>query len=580
MTTTEKGVKISLSAHVPAATEREMGAYIKYGERNLYPQWLYGLYNASGIHKGILNQKIDFVFGSGFRAKIDNENLFLFEEDAESIIEGIVKDFEVLGYSIILFEKRNNNWYIVESDSEKFRYSKNPDYLFYSEDWSKGSQRIGTDDFRHIPLAHTVDENDYECAMVVELPRKQSIEYGNESRINNISGNYYTSPSYSGAITSIMAHIEMCFYDYSEAANGFVSNTIVQLNDGKPSNETEARKVVRKLESMFQDRKKRGGITFLFNDGQDSAATINELGRSQNVGKYNETKSAIAKDIMIAHSVQNASLFGLEIEGSLGGTSAEEQLVAFEKFNKTYVLKRQKAIQKAINSAFLMLNGVKLGFEFLPFEMVQKSKIGEEAEEETLVNEEEIIEAFKKIGRPKSELKDIHFSRSSFGENNTHAVSEFIKMRKAVSFLSEDLEMIMEMVRQGLGLSEMLKKFPSDKLIKNVAKLRKLGYMDGWELTEKGRVEIAKEEDFEVLYTYEEVPGIPAVKTESREICKALMAENKYYTREEIEEIGRMFGVDNLWKYRGGWYHNPKTDLTTRHCRHEWKQHIILKNKA
>jgi|SRR5690625_791527 len=568
-------IKTSLSAEVPESTERIRGEYIMYGVDNLYPQWLYGLYNGAGIHKGILNQKIDFIYGSGVETKIDLENAFINAEDAEYILEGIIKDFEVLGYSVVLLERRGEEWFIADSESEKIRYSKNQDYIIYSEDWSKGSQHKDSNGYEVIPLVHIATEEDTKAGIVIELPKKQYIEYGR----TNLTGDVYSAPSYSGAITSIMAHIEMNYYDYAESANGFVSNTIVQLTDGKPETEEEARHVVRNLENIFQDRSKRGGITFLFQDSKDSTAEINELNRTQNVGKYDATKESIIKEIMIAHSVQNASLFGLEIQGSLGGTSAEEQLVAFEKFNKTYVKKRQNIIARQINTAFMMLNGVDLGLKFKEFKLISRREVEDDTEKDSLVNEEEIIEAFRKFGRPKSEMKNVIFSRSSFESSNKIAVQEFKAYRKAISFLNEDLELMLELLSKKKDMREIIKHYGAKGFAKNIAKLRKLGMLDKWEITEKGRVEIAKEEDFEVLYTYEEIPGIPAVKTESREICRHLMNAGKYYTREEIEEIGRIYGVDNLWRYRGGWYHNPRTNLNTRHCRHEWKQHIILKEK-
>ena len=573
-------VKISMSANVPSSGERVIGSYVSYGDRNLYPQWLYGLLNASGIHKGIINQKVDFIFGEGFDTTISRENAFLDEEDADNIIESIVTDFEVLGYAVVIFNRINNEWFIAESDSEKYRHSVNPDYIFYSDDWARGSQRVGVSGFRGVPLVHAVDDEADECALVIELPRKQSLDYFNENSRQSIVGDVYPSPSYSGGILSIMAHIEMGYYDYAESVNGFVSNTVVQLNDGKPSTEQEAREVTRKLQDIFQNRDKRGGVTFLFNNSTESAATINELNRSQNVGKYNDTKKNIAQNIMISHSVQNASLFGLEVEGAMGGTSAEEQLVAFEKFNKTYVKKRQNTIKRALNLAYLMLNGSNLGFEFLDFELAN-SRISEDGDvvNDSLVDEDGLREAFKKIGRPLIELnKRINvFSRSSNGESNKFAIEEFNRYKKSINFLDENMELVLQMVQDGSGFSGMMKHFTAKEIMRYMVKLRALGLVDGWEVTQKGRVEISREEDFEVLYTYEEVPGIPAVESESRFICAQLMSAGKYYTREEIEEIGKRFGVENLWRYRGGWYHNPDTHKTTRHCRHEWKQHIILK---
>jgi len=44
---------------------------------------------------------------------------------------------------------------------------------------------------------------------------------------------------------------------------------------------------------------------------------------------------------------------------------------------------------------------------------------------------------------------------------------------------------------------------------------------------------------------------------------------NKLYTLEEINQIST--AIDrNVFLYRGGWYHNPETEVNTPSCRHEW----------
>ena len=80
---------------------------------------------------------------------------------------------------------------------------------------------------------------------------------------------------------------------------------------------------------------------------------------------------------------------------------------------------------------------------------------------------------------------------------------------------------------------------------------------------------------YEVRYRYQEVPGIPPVKTQSRNFCIKLLQLNRLYTREEIETISIKLGRD-VWRYRGGWYHNPETGKTTPWCRHEWAQQVVI----
>jgi hypothetical protein len=81
------------------------------------------------------------------------------------------------------------------------------------------------------------------------------------------------------------------------------------------------------------------------------------------------------------------------------------------------------------------------------------------------------------------------------------------------------------------------------------------------------------------LYKYvkrDDVPGDTLIKT-SRAFCVKLINNNKLYSREEIQTMSSIFGYD-VFKYSGGFYHNPITDETTTHCRHMW-QPVRVKRK-
>lgn len=54
---------------------------------------------------------------------------------------------------------------------------------------------------------------------------------------------------------------------------------------------------------------------------------------------------------------------------------------------------------------------------------------------------------------------------------------------------------------------------------------------------------------------------------------------NRTYTRQDIDNISTRVDRD-VWKYRGGYYTNPDTGVTTPYCRHEWVQQIAIKRPA
>lgn len=54
---------------------------------------------------------------------------------------------------------------------------------------------------------------------------------------------------------------------------------------------------------------------------------------------------------------------------------------------------------------------------------------------------------------------------------------------------------------------------------------------------------------------------------------------NRIFTREDINAISSRVDRD-VWKYKGGWYTNPETGVTTPFCRHEWVQQITIKRPS
>lgn len=85
-------------------------------------------------------------------------------------------------------------------------------------------------------------------------------------------------------------------------------------------------------------------------------------------------------------------------------------------------------------------------------------------------------------------------------------------------------------------------------------------------------------DQFMVVYSYKERPGVPKVLTKSRDFCLRLLSLNRLYTRDEINNISSR--VDrNVWNYRGGWYTNPQTQVSTPYCRHIWVQQLVIKKQ-
>ena len=86
--------------------------------------------------------------------------------------------------------------------------------------------------------------------------------------------------------------------------------------------------------------------------------------------------------------------------------------------------------------------------------------------------------------------------------------------------------------------------------------------------------------EFETRWMYAWVdPSQESDIDNSRTFCKDLLKLNKTYSREEIDALNNDMTEYNtdVWKYKGGWYHNPQFDQNFPQCRHYWKQVIVRK---
>ena len=89
-------------------------------------------------------------------------------------------------------------------------------------------------------------------------------------------------------------------------------------------------------------------------------------------------------------------------------------------------------------------------------------------------------------------------------------------------------------------------------------------------------------DQFMVVYSYQKRPGIEGPPKlpdgRTRDVCARLLDINRLYTRDEINNISSR--VDrNVWNYRGGWYTNPQTQVSTPYCRHIWVQQLVIKKQ-
>ncbi len=616
-------------AKIPLPIEKQKAGqnWVSWGDDNAYPQFLIGLYYNSSIHGGIVNSKVKYIASSGLDAQtndlpkwelIKKNGNAPFSLDEISLM--VAKDFELLDSFAIMFKKNpiSKFWDMHHVSTELIRKGEDSSFFYYSENWKDRVQSEEKTGFKKIKNIEDLSLEDKECLLYVSSRSKQHIL---DEKTGLLTKSVYPIPSYSGAIKSIMASIEMNYFRYSEVVNSFKGGTMINIPTGAPDNEHDKKKLIAQLKGDASDRDKQGGIVVTFSRGSENAPTVTQINGNNLDQRYLLTQESIVDDIMVGHSVISPTLFSIKTAGQLGGS--QELETAYQLFMNNYALERQKIITDALEYAHYTLNSFvgDIFFQNKPLNLSGKTEeVSEVAKkisvlepnlqnvilQKLTVNELRSIAGLNPIPNGdiiqqsfKNEVSDetviswfSELGRTEYKEVFSQEVKDFTKLEMSekellskYSFandLTEDQLKIVEMINNGESYGSIVKAIDKGAtyVSRQLVELEKLGMIKGFELTPKGKSNVG-EVSFEVVYQYREREGIPPLKGESRPFCKNLIALQRVFTREEIDMISarlRANGIDrDVWQYKGGWYHNYETNRNTPSCRHTFYQIVISK---
>lgn len=491
-----------------------------------------------------------------------------------------------------------------------------------SKDWKDKTEEIET------IHPYTPEDNKQDCFYVLLKEESgQSIDSPNSKDVNP---GYYPDPPYGGAITAIDTGIQINAFNNSEIYNNFSLGTILQLNNGAPNNGEEREELKKKIQKDAEGAINGGSTLILFNNGKDREATVTPINGNDLPDRYLNTKKGTEESIIHGHSVTSPILFGIKTEGSLG--NATELEVSYKIMQSNYFEGRRNAILSVINwigqkiaglIGEITFNDPKIDFAQLIKDETNPvadalNKMSPELADRVLDNmtkneirqlgglepveggdtiaepskplfsekkeTETILKRFEKVGRSKDDISSLY--SQSLVDGSKKGCEEVLQaFSKSVFNNLTDLQMqVLNLISQGQDfntirkaldvsgteLTNAYRKLVNSELISNKGEMLSAGALE---------VAAADIEKLEVMFEYRLKPDAPALVEggKSRDFCSTLMALNRVYTREDIDFISGVEGYD-VFKHRGGWYHNPTTGKNEPSCRHEWAQIVVFKN--
>jgi predicted transcriptional regulator len=567
---------------LPVFKENKAKGFVTFGADNLYPDFLVELFNKSPKHNAIVSAKASYIAGIGTdvygqnttdiakaEAKLKNINAY---ETYEELKAKIAYDAELF------------NGFAVEVIWNKAKTAPSEYYHIPFKDVRKGLEG---------EYVYCADWTDTKAEKIHYQPYNPITRESKQlyyCQFYRPGEGTYPLPDYVGALKYIEVDTEISNYYLNSIKNGFTAQTHIQLFKGIPTPE-EARATARRFKENYQGTDNAGGLIIQYNDPTEKESVISNLQPSDFDKQFDLLNKTVQQEIFVAHKVNSPMLFGVRVEGQLGGRT--ELIEAYEMFHHAYIEPRQQKIDDVFSYLLEPIAQVRL-------ETINKPPIGLDYQALFTAGIIDRNEARKELGFDEIEEEEAPVALSKqnpFGWDDERDLIVFNKYgEKAEEFEEAKFEFadaiesaILNVLKENKGLQVgdivNITKLDAKVVADAIAKLAKAelvkSYEDGLETTPKGLEEIKNlQTELVVRYQYGLAPGISGglLIDTSRKFCTDVVNSGRVYSREDINMMSNELGYD-VWKRRGQWYTNPSTGITTPQCRHIWVQKLLRRIK-
>lgn len=341
---------------VPVMKELPNKGWVLFGEDNKFPNLLLNMFNKSSKHNGIILGKVNYIIGKGFD-KVMPANSY---ENNNEVLKKLSTDIEVFGgcYIEIQYNELGKIAAYYHVPYHKVRSSKD-NTQFYVKDWDIYKKNDE-------PMVFAA----YDPKLDAKLLRNQTqILYYKEYRPGVET---YSYPGYMGALNAIQTDIEISKYHLSTITNGMFASKMISFFEGIPTEE-EKREIEKGFKSKFTGSENAGNIVLNFGKDPNKRPQLDDLSSTELDKHFDILAKSVQQEIFSGHQVVSPMLFGIRVEGQLGGRS--EIRDAYEIMKNTYVNDKQQSLEllfKEITGVESKIIPVEpIGFEFSESTLLQ-----------------------------------------------------------------------------------------------------------------------------------------------------------------------------------------------------------------
>jgi DNA-binding Lrp family transcriptional regulator len=565
----------------PKFKEARGQEWYEYGQKNNFPAVILDLYNSSSLHNAIVTQKAHFIAGKetavrvegtvgekvGAQKALEYANPYESWQDIKYKASLDLENFGGFAFQAIWNAPGTRVLYWYHLPFDKCRVNKDASKVWYSDDWNdKREERL------EFP------------AFDLEKPGGTQVLWFKQYRAGE---GVYPLPDWYPARTYIEIDTKISDFHFNNISNGFSLGKIIQIFKGEPTEDIKA-EFDRKFKANTTGTENANGVLISWMEKGEDPLQVVDLMPGDFDKQYLQLSETVRDNIFYAHRVTSPMLFGVRVEGALGGRNELKE--AYEVFDRAYVAPKRTQMDKVLTTMF---NATGKEGELYT---IAAEPAGEDAVQlftAGIMTRDEVRES---LGL-KTEQPVAMSAQNPFGWNDEADKAVFRKYGRSAAEFEELPETFAELTNPELRLVAVIRDNPKatlEELAKgarlttteaaNILKTMQANKLIEWtnteiKITDSGARSISDsgglDTEIFVLYKYGKNPDVggPLLLDTSREFCKFLVEENKLYSREEIDAMSRELGY-NVWQRRGGWRTIAGTNTHVPQCRHIWESKL------
>ena len=532
----------------PLIKESKREDWVEFGESNDYYSFLIDCYTNSTTQNAIVNNTNRLVYGKGLSAsdasRKPNEYASMMALFSKKCTRHLVSDLKLLGQCAmqVIYTKDRKRIAQVEHipvqllRAEKCNEEGVVEAYYYSDDWTD------TKNYKpqRIPAFGTSKEP-------IEIYFVKPYSVGLK---------YYALPDYIGCLPYCTLEESISEYLINEVNNGFSSRSVINFNNGQPSDEQQRlikSKVLNQLTGTKGEK-----VIVSFNNNAESKTTVDAMPVNDAPDLYSTLAEECLRKIMLGNNVTSPLLFGIASSNGFS-SNADELKDSFVLFDNMVIRPMQELLLDAFDE-ILAYNGISLNLYFKTLKPLEFTDLS------GMMDEEQIEE--------ETGLELSEDTRPVLSDESGQLILDHLKGE----IVNQEWEEVDELDSENTDLTD--EEWAALCIKENKSLLTKL--KDEIYSTNNGSAfSYLDSKNYKIRYRYA-VGSRKALKkgNKSRKFCQNMMTLSNsgiVYRLEDIDRASRE-GVNmqlghkgqpyDLFKYKGGVY-----------CRHVWKKVLFRLKK-